>query len=166
MLIIWSSRSPRLIWLLNLERFSFLSTWSNLFETRLFGVHFWRYHYTPLEYRCLIKISNWIWHVHFVTCTEIAREIPHVTFKIQMYPNKYCILLRTSNFVVDINVFQLYTIAFLDKEKPIFEWCFLRDGCKDQHPKLIFLEKIGFHAQILLIILGSIINIMGRGGGT
>jgi hypothetical protein len=54
-----------------------------------------------------------------------------------------------------------YSATFLS-EYPIFQWCVVRCGSKDGHQKEISLIEIGLHAQNLLAILGSIVNIIGE----
>ena len=46
-------------------------------------------------------------------------------------------------------------------ETAIFEWCVVGCGSKNGYQKNMCLKEIGLHAQNLLTILGSIINIIG-----
>ena len=45
---------------------------------------------------------------------------------------------------------------------PIFEWYVVRCGSKNRHPIHMCLKEIGPCAQNMLIILGSIVNMIGR----
>jgi len=45
---------------------------------------------------------------------------------------------------------------------PIFEWHVVRCESKNSHQKNMCLKEIRLHAQNMLIILGSIINMIGR----
>ena len=45
---------------------------------------------------------------------------------------------------------------------PIFKWYVVRCGSKNRHQKHMHLKEIGLGAQTMLIILGSVVNIIRR----
>ena len=45
---------------------------------------------------------------------------------------------------------------------PIFEWCVVRCGSKNGYQKDMCLKEIGLHAQNMIIILDSIVNVIGE----
>ena len=49
---------------------------------------------------------------------------------------------------------------------PICEWYVVRCQSKNEHQKDMCLEEVGLRTQYILIILESIVNIFGKGGGT
>ena len=51
----------------------------------------------------------------------------------------------------------LHSDIFLN-QIPIFEWYVVRYGSKNGQQKDMFLKEIGLCAQVLLTILGSIVN--------
>ena len=46
--------------------------------------------------------------------------------------------------------------------KPMFEWYVIWCGCKDGYHKDMCLKRVRLHAQNMITILGSIVNIIGR----
>ena len=44
----------------------------------------------------------------------------------------------------------------------MFEWYVLKCGSKNKHLKDMCFEEVGLHAQSMLTILGSIINMIGE----
>ena len=61
-------------------------------------------------------------------------------------------------------VHMLNSVTYLNWT-PSFVWCVVMCGSKNGHKKYICPKAIGPHAQIVLINLGSIVNISwGRGG--
>ena len=50
-----------------------------------------------------------------------------------------------------------YSVTFLD-QKPVFEWCVIRCGSKNDNNKTFFFIEIGLGAQNLLTALGSLNN--------
>jgi hypothetical protein len=46
-------------------------------------------------------------------------------------------------------------------QTPIFEWCVARVGSKNGCPKDMSFEEIRLHAQNMMTILGSTMNIIG-----
>lgn len=46
----------------------------------------------------------------------------------------------------------------------MFKWCVIRRESKTGHHKDMYLKDIRVPAQIMLYILGSIVNIMWEGG--
>ena len=49
-------------------------------------------------------------------------------------------------------------------QTPIFEWCLVRCRSQYWHMKDACLKEIGLRAHVILIILGSIVNIIGARG--
>ena len=44
-----------------------------------------------------------------------------------------------------------------------FKWYVVMCGSKNGHKKYMYLKEIGLRAQYMMTILGSIVNIIGRG---
>ena len=53
-------------------------------------------------------------------------------------------------------------IWLLLKQTRILEWCVVSCGSKSRHQNNMCLKEIGLHAQNLLAILGSVVNIGGE----
>ena len=50
-------------------------------------------------------------------------------------------------------------------QTPIFEWYVVRCGSKNRYQNDLCLKEIGLHAQNMVTILGSTVNIIGGWGG-
>ena len=60
-------------------------------------------------------------------------------------------------FVSKVNRSNLVTYL---NQKPIFKWCVLRYGFKNEHQKDTSFKEIRLHAQNLFIFLGSVVDII------
>ena len=60
-----------------------------------------------------------------------------------------------------LNKIDLPNLVTYLNQTPIFEWCVARIGSKNGYPKDMSLEEIRLHAENMMTILGSTINIIG-----
>ena len=64
-----------------------------------------------------------------------------------------------SSTIPKVNMPNFNSVSYLNCT-PIFEWCVVRVGSKNEHHKDMSIKQIGLHAQNLFIILSSIVSII------